>query len=105
MDQLIGKARCSLKSNTRINGEIDPKRVNSDHDAPEYEALKQTRLDIRLPQLRAGGQGAYLRSAKHLSSKAKKRRNAKIVKCDGHGPTNGPTDGRTKRGVESRARD
>ena len=61
----------------------------------------KTRPDTRLPQSRAGGQGPYLRSLDHLgrSSKAKKLKNAKKVKCDGR------TDGPTKRGVESRARD
>ena len=62
-----------------------------------------TRLDTRLPQSRAGGQGPYLRSPEHLgrSGKAKKLKNAEKVKCDGptdrrtDRPTDGPTDRRT----------
>ena len=55
----------------------------------------KTRLDTRLPQSRAGGQGQYLRSLEHLgrSSEAKDRKNIKKVKFDG--ATDGPTDRRT----------
>ena len=65
--------------------------------------LLQTRPDTRLLQSLAGGQGPYLRSVEHLcrSGIAKKTINAKKVKCDGR--TDGPTDGTTKRGVESRS--
>ena len=51
--------------------------------------------DISYPN--SSGQGPLLGSVEYLgrSSKAKKTINAKYVKCDG--PTNGPT----KRGVES----
>ena len=70
-----------------------------------------TRLDAWLPQLRAGGQGPYLRSVEHLGRTgiAENPINAEKVKCDGptnrrtDGPTDGRTDGPTKRGVESRS--
>ena len=59
----------------------------------------QTRLDTRLPQSRAGGQGPYFRSLDHLgrSSEAKNGKNPKKVKRDGptDRPTDGWTDGRT----------
>ena len=66
-----------------------------------FSFCNETWPDTRLPQSRAGGQGPYLRSPEHLgrSGKAKKLKKAEKVKCDG------PTDGPTKRGVESRARD
>ena len=50
-----------------------------------------------------GGQGPKLRSTDHLgrSSEAKDRKKQKKVKCDG--PTDGRTNGPTKRGVESRS--
>ena len=72
---------------------------------------KVTRPDTRLPQLRVGGQGPYLRSLDHLgrSREAKDHKNPKKVNCDGrydrrtNGPTDGQTDGPTKRGVESRS--
>ena len=59
--------------------------------------------DTRLPQSRAGGQGQYLRSLDYLgrSSEARDCKNKKKVKSDG--PTDGRTDGPTKRGVESRS--
>ena len=65
--------------------------------------FNRTRPDTRLPQSRAGGQGLYLRSLDHLgwSSETKDRENPKKVKCDGR--TDRPTDGPTKRGVESRS--
>ena len=61
------------------------------------DLVNTTRLDTRLPQSRAGGQGPYLRSVEHLgkSGIAKNPINAKKVKCDGR--TDGPTDGRTDR--------
>ena len=62
--------------------------------------MNQTRPDTctRLPQSRAGGQRPYLRSLDHLgrSGEVKKVKRIKKVKW-------GPTDGRTKRGVESRS--
>jgi len=63
---------------------------------------KTTRPDTRIPQSRVGGQGLYLRSLDHLgrSSEAKDRKNKK---SETDGPTNGWTDGPTKRGVESRS--
>ena len=46
--------------------------------------LNLTRLDTRLPQSRAGGQGLYFRSVECLgkSSKAEIPINAEKVKCD-----------------------
>ena len=62
--------------------------------------ITETRPDTRLPKSRAGGQGPYLRSLDHLgrSSEVKEIKSYKKVKCDQ------PTDGWTKRVVESRAR-
>ena len=60
-----------------------------------FAPLIKTRLDTRLPQSRAGGQGPYLRSIDHLgrSSEAKDCKNQKKVKCNGR--TDGQTDRRT----------
>ena len=67
--------------------------------------FKRTRSDTRLPQLRAGGQGLYLRSLDHLrrSSEAKDGQNPKQVKCDGRtdGQIDRQTNGPTKQVVES----
>ena len=59
----------------------------------ESASPRLTRLDIRLPQSCAGGQGPYLRSVEHLgrSGIAKNPINTKKVNCDGR------TDGRMDR--------
>ena len=66
--------------------------------------LFRSRLDTRLSQLRAGGQGPYFMSEEHIGSSyiAKKPVNAKKVMCDGPTDqrTDGPTDRPTKQGVE-----
>ena len=69
------------------------------------ERTEKSRPDTRLPQSRAGGQELYLRSLHHLgrNSEATDRKKTKKVKCAGW--TDGPTNGLTKRVVESRARD
>ena len=58
-----------------------------------------TRPDTQLPKSRAGGQGLYLRSLKHLgrSSVANDSKNKKKVKWDGPMdiPMDRQTDGRT----------
>ena len=59
-------------------------------------ASQKTRLDTRLPKVRADGQGLYLRSLDHLgrSSEAKDRKKQKKVKCDRlkDQQMDGPTD-------------
>ena len=61
----------------------------------------QTRPDTRLPQSRAGRQGPYLRSLEHLGRCSEVKDRKKLSGMDRL--TDGPTDGRTKRGVESRS--
>ena len=60
--------------------------------------MTETRLDTRLTQLGAVGQGPYLRLLNHWDRRceAKDRKNKKKVKYDGqtNQQTNGPTDQR-----------
>ena len=90
-----------------------------------FARRKKTRLDTRLPQLRAGGQGPYLRSLEHLGrSDDANKAGYTAISCGrvGRGgntrfptfqlerdgptnqPTDRPTDGRTKPLIELRVR-
>ena len=94
----IGKKRGYVRTSSSSSASLAERTGNHEVSSMNVKRMR-TRPDTRLPQSRACGQGPYLRSIHHLgmSSEAKERKNPKKVKCDG------PTDGPTKRGVESRS--
>ena len=95
--------KLDVKSEMLLN-QVTIRRQFTVTDKRDQLVCYKTRLDTRLPQLRAGGQGLYLKSLNHLgrSSEAKNRKNPKKVKCDGRidRRTSRPTDGQC--GVWSR---